>query len=266
VRSPRLKILLAVAAVPAAAYLLIAYVALPSFWRHHEHQRDLDGLPMVTLTTQGIPGDPLNVGLVGSRSDILHAMHAAGWSPADAVTLRSSLEIIGSVLFRRPYPTAPVSPLLYRGRREDLAFEKPEGRSADRRHHVRLWRVLDSGAEGRPVWLGSATFDRGVGLSRYTGEVTHHIAADIDAEREALMADLTGAGMVAATYQVTGVGPTLRARNGGGDLYFTDGEIHFAVLVRDGQPRTEPPQREEPPRLISLKDAVWDKAADLLAR
>lgn len=221
---------------------------------------------MVTTTMQGIPGDPLNVGAVGSRSDLLGAMHAAGWHPADAVTLRTSLDIVGSVVFRRPYPTAPVSPLMYQGRREDLAFEKPAGQSADSRHHVRFWHVLESGAEGRPVWLGSATFDRSVGLSRYTGEVTHHIAADIDAEREALIGDLVAAGMVEAIYQVTGIGPTLRARNGEGDVYYTDGEIHVVVLVRDAQPRAEPPTREAPPPLVSLKDSVWDKAADLIAR
>jgi hypothetical protein len=193
-------------------------------------------------------------------------MHAAGWHPADALSLRTSLDIVGSVMFHRAYPTAPVSPLMYQGRREDLAFEKPVGSSAATRHHVRFWRVLDSGAEGRPVWLGSATFDRSVGLSHYTGEVTHHIAADIDAERDLLMADLVQAGMVEGIYQVTGVGPTLRARNGEGDVYFTDGEIHVAVLVSEGRPRTEPPRREIPPPMISLKDAIWSKGADLLGR
>jgi hypothetical protein len=34
-----------------------------------------------------------------------------------------------------------------------------------RRHQVRFWKVLEKGIEGRPVWLGSATLDRSVGLS-----------------------------------------------------------------------------------------------------
>src|SRR4051794_11315038 len=164
---------------------------------------------MVTLTAQGIPGDPINAGLVGDNRDVLCAMHAAGWYPADAVTLRSSIEIAGSVLLDRPYRDAPVSSLYYLGRPEDLAFEKPDGNSADRRHHVRFWKVLDQGAEKRPVWLGDATFDRGVGVSRYTGAITHHIDADIDAERAVLAKDLENAGMVTARYQVTGIGPTL---------------------------------------------------------
>ena len=82
--------------------------------------------------------------------------------------------------------------MYYNGRRQDLAFEKPVGKSADRRHHVRFWRALEHGQEGRAVWLGAATFDRGVGFSRDDARVTHHIAPDIDADRDLLTADLEG--------------------------------------------------------------------------
>ena len=125
----------------AAAYGLLAYVVLPLVWEHYEHQPGLADRPMVTRTADGIPGDPLNVGLVGSEAEIVGAMHAAGWYPADPVTLRSSIEIVGSVLLDRPFVHAPVSPLFVEGRSQDLAFEKPAGESADRRHHVRLWKV-----------------------------------------------------------------------------------------------------------------------------
>ena len=214
-----------------AGYGLLAYVVLPAVWTHYEHQKGLADLPMVTRTGQGIPGDPINVGLVGDNRDVLCAMHAAGWYPADPITLRSSIEIVGSVLLDRPYREAPVSNLYYLGRREDLAFEKPDGRSADHRHHVRFWKVLEQGEEKRPVWLGDAAFDKGVGVSEYTGAVTHHIDADVDAERKFLATDLEAAGMVQAKYQVTGVGPTVAGRNGGGDLYYTDGEVWILRLV-----------------------------------
>ena len=159
--------------IAALVYGVVAYVFLPMTWHHHEHQPGLAKHPMVTQTKQAIPGDALNVGLVGERDAI---MNDAGWFPADPVTLTSSVTIIGSVLLKRPYEHAPVSPLFYAGRIEDLAFEKPSGKSADRRHHVRFWQVLDKGVEERPVWLGAVTFDRSVGLSHYTGQVTHHIA------------------------------------------------------------------------------------------
>jgi hypothetical protein len=84
------------------AYPLLAYVILPALWSHHEHEPCLASLPMVTRTAQGIPDDALNVGLVGSREDVLRAMHAAGWFPADAITLRSSIEIVGGPAAPRP--------------------------------------------------------------------------------------------------------------------------------------------------------------------
>ena len=245
-------------------WALLAYVMLPRLWTHHERQPGIKHLPMVTQTKQGIPGDPIDIGLVGSREDVIRAMYAAGWQAADPVTLKSSIEIVGSVLLGRPDPQAPVSPLYYDGRVEDLAFEKEVGRSADRRDHVRFWKVMDSGMEGAPVWLGSATYDRGVGLSHYTGAVTHHIGPNVDAVRDLIIDDLKSAGVVRDVYQVTGLGPTLFGRNGGGDRYYTDGELWFARLMPDGQKNPDPPTIVAPPPAVGIKDAIWSTVAGLV--
>ncbi len=231
--------------VGALAYLGLAYGVAPDYWRHYEHQTGLALKPMTTSTSLGIPGDALNVGLEGTREDILCAMRESGWHAADPITLGSSVKIAGSVIVHRAYPTAPVSDLYWEGRKQDLAFEKPSGATPSTRHHVRFWRALAAGDQGAPVWLGSATFDRSVGVCHYTGAVTHHIAADIDAERDLLAKDLAATGHVSATYQVSGVGPTLRGRNGGGDPYFTDGEITVSRLrpdcaSQDGAPNQLP--------------------------
>ena len=257
-------LLLSLAAV--LAYSALAYFVLPAFWTHHEHQKGLATLPMVTRTAQGLPGDPINVGLVGDDKDVLCATQAAGWFPADPVTLRSSIEIAGSVLLDRPYRDAPVSPLFYLDRREDLAFEKPVGNSADHRHHVRFWKVLTEGEEKRPVWLGDATFDRSVGVSRYTGAITHHIDADIDAERKLLAGDLEAVGMVSAKYQVTGVGPTMTGRNGGGDPYYTDGEVWILRLVAACQKQTGPVVTIPSPAATEIKDQIWQAVAGALRK
>lgn len=249
-----------------AGYSLAAYLVLPTIWSHYEHQKKLEGLPMVTRTAQGIPGDPINVGVIGDSKDILCAMQAAAWYPADPVTLRSSIEIAGSVLLDRPYRDAPVSSLFYLGRREDFAFEKSVGGSADQRHHVRFWKVLDQGQENRPVWLGDATFDRGVGVSRYTGAITHHIAPDIDAERKVLSDDLEAAGMVDAKYQVTGVGPTLVGRNGGGDPYYTDGEVWILRLVEACKKRGGPADIIPSPAATEMKDQIWQSLEKAIAK
>ena len=260
----KIRVAFFVVAMIVGCYGIIAYVLLPLAWAHYEHQKGLAGLSMLTQTAQGIPGGPLNVGLVGSREDVLCAMHAAAWYPADPITFRSSLEIVGSVVLDQPYRDAPVSNLFYEGRREDLAFEKPDGMSADRRHHVRFWEVLKQGEEGRPVWLGSVTFDRSVGLSRYTGQVTHHIAPDIDAERDGLTDDLKTAKVVVAIYEVSGIGPTLKGRNGEGDPYYTDGEIEISRLVAGCNTKTATTVELSNPPIVKIKNMAWKTIVNLL--
>jgi len=110
------------------------------------------------------------------------------------------------------------------------------------------------------------TFDRSSGLSRYTGQITHHITPDIDAERDGLVADLVRSRMVTTTYSVTGVGPTLNGQNGEGDRYYTDGEIRMGVLAVGGRPAPHPPTELPTPLIVSLKDAIWRRAAGAPAR
>lgn len=245
-------------------YAALAYVLLPFTWRHYEHQEGLAAFSMVTRTGDDIPADPINVGAVGSREDVLCAMHAAMWYPADPVTLRSSIQIVGSVLLDRPYRDAPVSRLYFNSKREDFAFEKPVGNSADRRHHVRFWKALDRGQEGRVVWLGAVTFDRGVGLSHDDARITHHIGPDIDAERDLLSADLMAAKVVRAVYEVTGIGPTLNGRNGGGDPYYTDGEIKISVLVEGCTQRAAATVIVGNPPIVDLKNLAWSAITKIL--
>ncbi|HEX5067517.1 MAG TPA: LssY C-terminal domain-containing protein [Myxococcota bacterium] len=249
----RLRILL----VLVAAYLLVAYLILPSLWRHYEHQPALEKSPKYTVTDAGIQGDPLNVGLVGSREEVLFAFASAGWRVPAALGLRSDIGIAESVVADRPDPTAPVSQLFLFGRPEDLAFEKEVGHSADERNHVRFWRDDSLGTGTRPFWIGAASFDRGVGISHRTGQITHHIAPDIDAERDLVMEDLSDARQLVRRYQVTGIGPTLNGHNGGGDRYYTDGELDVGVLIEGEQRRLHGPEVLPNPEGVQLKERLW---------
>jgi hypothetical protein len=224
--------------IALASYLAIAYALLPLIWTEVERgpHPALEGLPKVTHNADGIPADPLNVALVGDETELVAAMLAANWHPADPVTLRSSLKIAESVVFRRPDPDAPVSPLYVFGRKQDLAFEQEVGGSADRRHHVRWWRAESLDAAARPLWIGDATFDRDAGISHLTGQITHHIGPDIDAERDQLMTGLAQAGQLAGRYEWPGIGATRDGRNAGGDRYYTDGMVAVGILKSDVQP------------------------------
>ena len=192
-------------------YLILAYLLLPAWWRHHERNAILRQAPKVTRTAAGIPGDPLNVALVGREADLVQAFSAAGRYPADPTTFRTGLHIARSVVLRRPYPEAPVSDLYLWGRRQDLAFERPVGKSPRERRHVRFWRSARLDADGRPLWLGAATLDVRVGLSYRTGQVTHHISPGVDAERDQLVSDLRQAGRLVEVNYLPGMGPTRAA-------------------------------------------------------
>jgi hypothetical protein len=220
-----------VAGAIVVTYLLAAYVIVPFAWKR-ETRRHLDASdgPRITHTPNGIPGDPVNVALVGSEAEVVYAMTAAKWYPADAITFRSSLRIAVDSVLRRPDDDAPVSTLELFGRRQDLAFELPVGDSPRRRHHVRYWH-WDRLHDGREVWFGAATYDERVGFSDTTGQITHHIGPDVDAERDRILSELKGAGQVLESYWLDGFHKELAGRNGGGDPWHTDGRLGVAVLV-----------------------------------
>jgi hypothetical protein len=244
-------------------WLLLAYMILPALWRHYEHHPALEDAPKTTVTAQGIPGDPLNVALIGTEDQVVRAMIASGWEAADPVTWQSSVRIASSVLRNHPYADAPVSSLFVFGRKQDLAFEKPVGESARRRHHVRFWKSTELGRGWVPLWIGAVTFDRSVGLSHRTGQITHHIGPDIDAERDGLFADLRTGGWLTEQFQVTGIGPTILGRNGGGDRYFTDGELTIGVLASHGASDQMPEQLANP-ITVQIKEQLWSAIRPLL--
>jgi hypothetical protein len=146
-----------------------------------------------------------------------------------------------SVRFHRPDPEAPVSSLFVLGRKQDLAFEQEAGSSAAQRHHVRWWQAPGLDAAGRPLWIGNATFDIGAGLSHRTGQITHHIDADIDAERVGPMTALATAGQPPRQYRTPGGGATQDGKNAGGDRYFTHGWVAVDVLRPAARPAPDAP-------------------------
>ena len=85
--------------------------------------------------------------------------------------------------------------------------------------------------------IGAATYDRGIYLRKFS----HHIAADIDAERDYLFATLANAQCLARAVNIPGVGRTTQGRNGEDDPYFTDGQLVVGWIGRpDKEAANEP--------------------------
>jgi hypothetical protein len=78
-----------------------------------------------------------------------------------------------------------------------------------------------------------------------------------------LIEDLIAVGWLSRTYQVTGVGATIAGRNGGGDRYYTDGELTIGVLATNGEASRRPERLANPPA-VQIKEQLWSAIGPLL--
>jgi hypothetical protein len=220
-----------IAAILVATYFATSYLLAPEAWNSYgRHHPTLEDIPTITYTHSGIHGDPLNVALIGTETQLKTLMIAAKWYPADPLTLKSCLKIAEATVLKRPYDAAPVSNLYLWDRKEDLAFELPVGKDPRKRNHVRFWRSDKADVGGQPIWVGSATYDERVGLSHTTGQITHHIAPDIDTERDRLIHDWQQTGLLIDVYTIDDFQKPREGRNGGGDPWHTDGNMLVGVM------------------------------------
>lgn len=179
-------------------------------------------------TSDGLLGDPVNLAFLGEEAQIHSTMSAAGWNRADDLSLASGWRIVRDTLARRSYRHAPVSPLVLFDRRQDFAYQQQVGSSPGARHHVRFWRCPDGWKlpGGRAVdWVASGSFDRSVGLSLFTLQVTHRVASDTDAERDHIVETVSAADRAVTISIIEDFSAGYHARNGGGDSIVTDGNL-----------------------------------------
>jgi len=186
-----------------------------------------------TRTSDGLLGDPVNLGFLGEEEHLHAAMVGAGWTRADELDLRSAVGIVRGVLGGRSYAGAPVSPLRLFDRTQDFAYEQEVAGTPTQRHHIRFWRcpdgwLLPGGA--RADWLAAATFDRGVGLSWFTLQITHRIEEDTDVERDFVVAGVRSAAPAAQVSVIKNFSSGYHHRNGGGDRIRTDGDLPIVDL------------------------------------
>lgn len=191
-------------------YVLTAYVLIPVGIRLLRIFIPARHLPLYCVTPDGFASDPLNIGAIGTKQELVDAMQAAGWSIADKHSLPNVVKEIFSTLLQRSYPTAPMSSLFLFGRKQDIGFELVrEGRG--HRHHVRFWATTfekDKDLTVRTIhwsprrqkhedseellWLGAASRDVGLTFVRHNAQITHMIHPNTDEERDLIADQLSG--------------------------------------------------------------------------
>lgn len=214
-------------------WLFSAYAVLPRLNRRLSKIYLPDYFIGRTRTGDGLLGDPVNLAVRGTEAKLIAAMEQAGWTQAEPLNFKSSVKMSWASVLGKSYPDAPVSSLFLFGRQQDLAFQRDIGGNPRKRHHVRFWKTpeewwLPGGYQAD--WLGAATFDKNVGLSLYTGQITHKIDADIDAEREFVIKTLKDHKVKAKIEVVKHFTNSFHDRNGGGDRIHTDGSLPFINL------------------------------------
>jgi hypothetical protein len=229
----------------AATYGVAAYLVLPRVVRLGAHILQRGRVPSYTLTGDGLPGDPVNVALVGTFRQVQEAFRHAGWVQAAPLGLASSWRMAQAFVLDRPYPDAPFSTLYLLGRGQDVGFQRAIDNSPRKRHHVRFWGIPAGEAEQtidtpafwsgsrRPaddelaVWIGAVTRDTGLSLTWLSFQITHATDKDTDVERDFMMAELSAAGAIGP---VRPFRPGERVAIGKVNRYVTDGVVAVATL------------------------------------
>ena len=237
---------LPVALALGVTYAIGAYVILPYAVRMGLKFSQLKSVPSFTVAADGLPADPVNLGLIGTFAELREAFSAIGWAEADKLDLKSSWRMVQAFVLSRPYPTAPFSTLFLFGRGQDIGFQKAIGDSPRRRHHVRFWgkslERLPAGpdtasfwlnadrpdGDERVLWAGAATKDTGIGFTRLTFQVTHATDSDTIAERDFVIDTLKSSGAI-GDVTLAQAGAPLSAHRV--NHYVTDGEAAIAKLT-----------------------------------
>ena len=228
-------------------YGMAAYVILPRAVRMGLKILQRKSVPSFTITGDGLPGDPVNLVLIGTLHQLRAAFSTVGWVEADRLGPASSWRMILAFVFDSSYPTAPFSTLYLFGRGQDIGFQNAIDNSPRKRHHIRFWALSLAQADemgtarfwlnrdrppdnARVLWVGAGTRDTGFSLTELTFQITHATDSDTNAERDYIIAELSDKRVIKAvtSYQSGQPLPMKRVNH-----YVTDGEITLAILAVD---------------------------------
>lgn len=198
-------------------------------WHHKGQVTGQPSLPMSKRPLWGRPaqgeftasshgkGDPVNMYLHGTLEQVRASFVRAGWTEPKANNLRNNAEYVEAAAdqvilekgehlpearvpsqVRQTVQTMPVSVMTLNGRPPAAAFEL-DNDPLHGRHHLRIYDTGTKDGAGRIVWAVAVVRDIGIDFEPKRPEqgfLGHAVEKDTAAERDRVVTQLEGTGMV----------------------------------------------------------------------
>jgi len=138
-----------------------------------------------TVGLSGRQREPISV-MIWCRDDLLlaDAFTMAGWKIPDQPSMKNIIKMGFAAAEKKPYDTAPVTPIFWLNQSNDMAFEKTS-ESLPQKHCFRIWNTDLVDLKGNRLYVGSCGKTNGKG------------SLDIASERTLIADDLNSTGHVA---------------------------------------------------------------------
>jgi hypothetical protein len=188
-------------------------------------------IPRQVLSSDGHPGDVVNLLIIGNKQDVRKAIGAAGWSRIACTKMGAVWHDVFDAIDIRHYRGLPMSKLYLFGRQQDVSYSNAKTPfSWWGRHHFRIWQAPFE-VDGQTLWIGAATHDVGLRWQGGHPHLIHKIDPDVDAERQYVSKSLGHTGRLELLGYVTPTDAPTEARTATGEHFYTDGRVLVMKVV-----------------------------------
>jgi membrane protein DedA with SNARE-associated domain/membrane-associated phospholipid phosphatase len=176
-----------------------------------------------TETLTGDRQEPVNYIFVAKNDrHLVAALQEAGWILTDKEDISAWIKAVKALIFKTPYPSAPISPSFWNAKIQDIGFAKVPGPNWLRdAHHVKIWQTNFILENGNRIYVGMVHANDG-----FKWGIIPKITADLDTEQERLYLGLNRAGKIESHMKAQLVKP-LTGTTVTGDPFFSSGMVYI---------------------------------------
>ncbi|MFZ2655223.1 MAG: LssY C-terminal domain-containing protein [Victivallales bacterium] len=172
-----------------------------------------------TIGLSGRKREPLSF-MIWTKDDqyLENTFIRAGWKKPDQPSIKNILKMGFATAEGKSYDSAPVTPVFWLNQANEFAFEKNTPDSFPKMHCVRIWKTNLVDTNGNILYLGAS------------GKTSAKGSLDISRERNAIVGDLNGTGLVSYVSSETLSDPLVSSKRAFAIHYFSDGMIAVVIL------------------------------------